>query len=253
LADLPSGPAPLALTGEVPRPGGVPAIPGPDFYGPAAGRPLVLEAGSLEHGVSPLFRGDGLTIGGFEPRSGLVANISDPWAARFADADAAIAYATREGTPTINAASLGTIGTTESKAYFRQLALRKITDPVNGMTGILRGGRFLKSTARGIGAQEWLENPLYLEAGHGNSAKGLGSPGTQTAAGGLRLQTAYSNRLQSAVIEHPSVGGIARNPAALSIRGVPFDVMTARDLAAFGELDPDMVANSPLIRWFFGF
>ena len=47
--------------------------------------------------------------------------------ARFAAANAAIAHATREGAPTISAASLGTIGTTESKAYFRRLALRQIT------------------------------------------------------------------------------------------------------------------------------
>jgi hypothetical protein len=250
-AEVPSQPAPLAPADGVPAWQGTPTNPGRGLIvSPGAGYFSDYEPLSdFELGMRA-FRDDSPAFRGFQYRSGLIASISDPGEARFTAANAAIAYATREGAPTIRASSLGTIGMTESKPYFRLLALREITsDPVSPMAGVLRGGRFLQSTARGIGAPEWLENPLYLEAGHGNSARGLGSPGAQTAAGGLRLQTAYLNRLQSATIEHPSVGGIARNPAALSIGRVPVDVVTARDLAAFGVVDPDAVAISPLI-WF---
>ena len=57
---------------NVPAPGAVPAIPGRDFYGPTAGHPLTYE----QSGVSPMFREDAMQIGGFEPRSRLVANMS---------------------------------------------------------------------------------------------------------------------------------------------------------------------------------
>ncbi len=60
------------IGGSKPAPGGVPAIPGRDFYTPTAGHPLTYE----QSGVPPMFREDAMLTGGFEPRSRLVANIS---------------------------------------------------------------------------------------------------------------------------------------------------------------------------------
>jgi YD repeat-containing protein len=76
LLDAPPASTPLALAGDVPMSGGLPAIPGRDFFVPG-GHPLVYEATGLHAGVSPMFRGNALQIGGFEPTSRLVANISE--------------------------------------------------------------------------------------------------------------------------------------------------------------------------------
>ena len=64
--------AAAAAKGDEAITGGVPAIPGRDFYTPTMDYPLAYE----QTGVSPMFRGDAMLIGGFEPRSRLVANMS---------------------------------------------------------------------------------------------------------------------------------------------------------------------------------
>lgn len=174
--------------------------------------------------------------------------------ARFQAAKDAVTYATRPSAPTVSASSLGTIGKTQSKPYFRELTVKAVlSDPNHPLRPLLRGDKLPQSTAAGLNEREWLEDPGFLEAGHGNSAKGLGpSGGVHAKPGGLRLQSAYLNRLQSARVEHPSLGGLARDNIALVIGGdIPVHIQTAHDLVAAGYLDPQYVRTAALVRFDF--
>lgn len=171
--------------------------------------------------------------------------------AKFAAADDALKHALREGGPTVSADSLGTIGKTESTKYFRELVTKTINGNENHpLKDLLVEGRLLNPTVKGTNELAWLENPALVEAGHGASAHGA-LAGGGSEVGGLRLQSAYLNRFQSATTEHSSLGGIVLDNRALNIGGVPVDIMTARDLAAKGVLDPAFLRTAPVIRFNF--
>jgi YD repeat-containing protein len=72
LLDAPSSPSSLGITGDVPISGGVPAIAGQHYYSPGAVNPMVTYESTAARGMS-----DAMQIGGIEPRSRVVANITD--------------------------------------------------------------------------------------------------------------------------------------------------------------------------------
>jgi len=169
--------------------------------------------------------------------------------AAFAEADKAVSDVLRDG-PTVRPESLGTIGTTQSRSYFRVLVkkIMKAGGPDHPFAGAMVDGKMLNSTAKGVREEHWSEDARYLEAGHGNSGFAL-SKGPGGEPGGLRLQTAYANRFQQATIEIK--GAISQNNVALNIGGLPVDVMAARDLAAAGRISPDAIRNATIIRYGF--
>lgn len=169
--------------------------------------------------------------------------------AAFATADEAVRYATRPGAPTVDAKSLGTIGTTRSTETFRGLTEHIIAStPDHPMAKLLDGnGKLLNSTGKGIDSVQWADNPHYLESGHGFSARAMGP----NDPAGLRLQTAAENRDLGTTVEGKQVGGYVNDTTALNIRGVPVSIATARDLVAFGSLDPSIVRAAPIIVFHF--
>jgi hypothetical protein len=120
----------------------------------------------------------------------------------------------------VTATQLGTIASTRSRSYFRQLVTKRIQDPKHPLHFLLDPARMkLRPTSgKGIGQMAWLENPELVEAGHDMSAKGLDG-----ARDRLVLMTAHENRWIAAVVEHNSKGGafMAQSGAILEVEGVP--------------------------------
>jgi hypothetical protein len=62
------------------------------------------------------------------------------------------------------------------------------------------------------------------------------------------MMSAYENRLLSATLEHPSIGGeMLEAGKVLSIGGVPVDFRTATALVEYGLLDPEVFANAAVV------
>jgi hypothetical protein len=103
--------------------------------------------------------------------------------------------------------------------------------------------RLRPSTTKGITQLDWFEDPRIIEAGHWSSAKALGG-----VADRLIIMSAHENRLASAMIEHPSLGGIlAESGRVVAIGGYPVDLLTAEALVEFGALDADVLAQAPIV------
>ncbi len=154
------------------------------------------------------------------------------------------ALATTAARPSIAVGNLGAIGVATNKQSFRQLLVSTISNPSHPLHELLNAdGKLTTSTARGMNELAWFENPKIMEAGHYSSAKGLG--GTPDR---LVMMSAYENRLLSATLEHPSIGGeMLESGRVLSIGGVPVDFKTATALVEFGLLDADVFADAAVV------
>jgi hypothetical protein len=148
---------------------------------------------------------------------------------------------------TIPVAELGRIGVTTSKSSFRRMLTRIARDPNHPLHGLIdpATNNLRPSTARGITQADWLEHPEIVEAGHYSSAVHLGG-----APDRLIVMSAYENRLMSAVLEHPSVGGsMIESGRVVSIGGVPVDFKTATDLVARNILTAQALAEAPTVLY----
>ena len=146
---------------------------------------------------------------------------------------------------TISIKALGRVGEITSKRTFRRFVTRTIQRATHPLHKLLDPAtrRLLRSTTKGLTALDWFEDPRIVEAGHYSSAKGLsGAPDR------LVIMSAYENRLASATIEHPSIGGIMQESGhVVAIDGLPVDLRTAEALVEFGVLKPEELAAAPLI------
>lgn len=167
----------------------------------------------------------------------------------FEQANAAVAEATGPTKQRYSAESLGTIGQTASKSYFRELVAKAIqADPNHPLRNLLVDGRLPQSTRKGLGEQEWLEDPGLLEAGHGTSEHAFKKLWSKEPAA-IRLMTAYENRHLSSTVESRSKGAAALASEALDLGGVPVSFATARDLVASGKVSAEAVRAAPVITW----
>jgi Bacterial toxin 5 len=226
---------------------GVPATPGRDFYVP--GPSLVYEPAGLQAGVSPMFRGDALRIGGFEPKSPLVASIGNGTAGLGGGGGAVIQSAANQAAgaarATIQVAQIGNVANITSRRAFRRFVTRTASNPNNELYALIDSstGRLRRSTAPGLTAADWLEDPRIIESGHFQSAKILNGSSDR-----LVIISAYENRLASATIEHPSVGGaMMQSGDVVLVGGLPIDLRTAQALVDFGALDAKVLAAAPKI------
>jgi hypothetical protein len=156
----------------------------------------------------------------------------------------ALSLVAGEGRATIAVGDLGRIGAATSKPSFRRLLISIVREPSHPLHRLLNTeGKLTSSTARGINELVWFENPNIIEAGHYASAKGLaGAPDR------LVMMSAYENRLLSATLEHPGIGGeMLEAGKVLSIGGVPVDLRTAAALVEYGLLDAEVFANAPIV------
>jgi RHS repeat-associated protein len=150
--------------------------------------------------------------------------------------------ATRASVPI---ASLGRVGQITSKQSFRRFVTRTLQDPAHPLHPLLDPAtmRLRLSTRPGLTQLEWFEDPRIVEAGHYSSAKGLAG-----AADRLTIMSAYENRLASAIIEHPSIGGtMSEAGRVIAIGGLPVDLLTAEALMEFGALEVEVFAQAPLV------
>ena len=141
---------------------------------------------------------------------------------------------------------LGIVAVVTSKQRFRTIVTALIRNPSHPLHRLLNAeGKLIASTSKGMTELVWFENPNILEAGHYESAKRLaGAPDR------LVLMSAYENRLLSATLEHPSMGGeMLESGQVLSIGGVPMDLKSAAALVEFGLLDADIFTNAPLVAY----
>jgi RHS repeat-associated protein len=135
------------------------------------------------------------------------------------------------------------VGTSERQ--FRKAAERIIRDTQgHPLKMLLQNGGFRNQTAKGIDAVDWLNNPLFVEAGHVISKK-------SGKAEKLILMSAEKNRRLSAAIEHPkgANGWFVLQHEALDIGGVAVDVDLANDLVNAGHLSPTVVQNAKKIQF----
>jgi hypothetical protein len=151
--------------------------------------------------------------------------------------------------PTIPVAQIGRGGTITSNPVFRRFVRREAILNPRELGYLLDSpgprGRLFRSPP-GSTMWDWFHEPRLVEAGHvGGSAKSLaGTPAH------LAVTSKYYNRLFSATIEHPSIGGWMRySGETILVKTVPFDMQTAYDLVMQGKMPADVFESAPLILY----
>jgi hypothetical protein len=151
--------------------------------------------------------------------------------------------------PTIPVAQIGRGGTITSNPVFNRFVRRGAILNPRELGYLLDSpgprGRVLRAPP-GSTMWDWLHEPRWTEAGHvGGSAVSLAGTGTPAR---LAVMSKYYNRLISATIEHPSIGGWTRYSGdTILVVNVPFDMQTAYDLMMHGSMPADVFGSAPLI------
>ncbi|QWC14702.1 hypothetical protein KKR89_09960 [Cellulomonas dongxiuzhuiae] len=163
----------------------------------------------------------------------------------FAAADGAVRAARQNAAPAVAAATLGRVGTVNTRAGFRQAVIDLIAaDPQHPLKFLLNpAGRLRNTTAAGVTQDVLFDNPEMIEAGHVLSSKAL--TGALQGTDKFAVMSGFWNRFISGTIEHPSKGGTHMAvDEVIDIGGIPVHLQTAAEWIQRGLLDSDLVAKA---------